>query len=194
MRHVLLLIGLACLSGFSLRATSVPVNFDFAELPPNSTQESLPYLLNGTNDTLFLKFLIPDIDLIETINSITVNVTLYDNGDHGGETGRIQFALPSTNIDLASFTTNLNGTTQSSPETFTDSLSPNEIAEVFPSIEDGNLRIKVQRDTGDFFVAGGTVIIDATLVPEPASLLSAIGGLVAIGVWRRRRSTTRGPR
>src|SRR5882724_1711753 len=188
MRRFALLIGSACLAVLSLHATPVAVDFVFAELPPNSTQTALPFLLDGTNDTMFLKFKIPNIGQITAINSFTINVTVYDDGDGGGETGTIQFALPSTNLTLINFFPNLNGTTSSSPVTFSDSLSGGEIAQVFPSIQDGNFRIKVLRNTGDFFLANGaTAVIDATLAPEPASLFSGISGLLVVIAWRRRR-------
>jgi hypothetical protein len=187
MRSLVLLIGSACLSVLSVQATPVSVNLVFAELPPNATQVPLPFLLDGINDTLFLKFKIPNIALIETINSFNINVTVYDDGDPGGETGKIQFALPGTNLTLADFAPNLNGTTSSSPVTLSDSLSASDIAEVFPSILDGSFRVRVQRDSGDFFVAGGTAFIDATLVPEPSSLFSMIGGLLVVTACFRRR-------
>jgi hypothetical protein len=181
------LIGSGCLSVLTLHATAVPVDFTFAETAPNTTQVSLPMLLNGPNDTVFLKFKIPEIGLIEAINSFTINVTVYDNGDGGGETGTIQFALPSENLDLGGFAPNLNRTTSSSPVTLSFSLTPDEIALVLPTIQDGNFRIKVLRDTGDFFVGGGSASIDAMLAPEPASLFTAISGLLMAVAWRRRR-------
>jgi hypothetical protein len=187
MRSLALLIGLACLSVLSVQATPVAVDFMFAELPPNSIQTLLPFLLNGPNDTLFLKFKIPDIALIQTINSFDINVTVYDNGDGGGETGTVQFALPGTNLTLTGFAPNLNRTTSSSPVTLSDSLSASDIAQVFPSIQDGKFRIKVLRLSGDFFVGGGTAFIDATLVPEPASLLTVISGLLVAAAGLRRR-------
>jgi hypothetical protein len=192
MRGLTLLVGAVCLSAFSAHATPVAVDFLFAELPPNSTQTPLPFLLDGVNDTLFLKFTIPDIAQILTINSFTINVTVYDDGDGGGENGIVQFALPGTNVPLASFGPSLNGFTASSPLTLSDSLSPSEIAEVLPSIQDGNFRIKVMRGNGDFLVGGGTATIDATLAPEPASFLGAAGGLLVAALLRRRlRKTSR---
>jgi hypothetical protein len=158
MRSIVFLVGLVCLSAFSLQATPVAVNFVFAEQPPNSTHVALPFLMNATNDELFLKFKIPDIALIETINSFDINVTVYDDGDVAGETGRILFALPGPNLPLTGF-----------------------------SLQDGSFRIRVVRDSGDFFVGGGTAFIDATLVPEPASLLGVFSGLLMIGVWLRGR-------
>jgi hypothetical protein len=188
MRVLAILIALLCHLTVSARATPIEVDFKNAETPPNSTQVSLPFLLNNANDTVFLKFKIPDIDMVETINSFDISVSLYDNGDRGGETGTIEFALPDgPNLLLTSFSPNLNGFTAISPDTFTFSLTPDEIAEVFPSILDGNFRIRIQRDSGDFIVGGGTASIDATLAaPEPASLCIVIGGLLAVAGLRRR--------
>ncbi len=187
MRILAILIALACHLTVAARATPIAVDFKDAETPPNTTQVSLPFLLNNANDTVFLKFKIPDIDMVETINSFDISVSLYDNGDRGGETGTIEFALPNgPNLSLASFSPDLNGFTASSPDTFTFSLTPDQIAEVLPSILDGNFRIKIQRDSGDFLVGGGTASIDATLAPEPASFSIVIGGLLAVAGLRRR--------
>ena len=187
MRTLLMLVPLCLFSGAWAQAASIPVNFIRAELPPDSTTAPLPFLMNGTDDTLFLKFRIPDIDRVLAINSFTINVVVYDDGDQGVESARILFALPGPNLLLNSFST-LNGKTSSSPLTVTSSLSSVDINELFFSVTDGNFRIRIQRDGGDFFVAGGSASIDATLAPEPASIAGAAGGLLMLAglCWRRR--------
>jgi hypothetical protein len=197
----LLLLGMTicCLA----HAAPIPVTFVGAEIPtgPGSTvtiPAALPGLMGGASDigvpnfvgdTLFLKFQIPDVSELTSIDSFTVSVSVYDNDDGGGESADIDFAQPGTNITLASpaFTT-LNHITASDPETFTYSLTPAEISQVFPTITDGNFRIRIMRDTGDFEVAGGSATIDGTLAPEPSSLMLLTGGFfVAAGLFRRIR-------
>ncbi len=174
---------LACLSVFPIAATPIKVNFKNAEIPPVATQVSLPYFLSNESDTVFLKFKIPGIDTVGSINTFEITVSVFDDDDRGGETGEIQFALPAgPNMLLGVFGPNLNGTTQGSPVTFTFDLNAGQIAEVFPSIEDGNFRIKVIRDSGDFFVGGASASIDANVVPEPGTLaLFAVGLLLLVG-------------
>ena len=184
------LAGLACLAVFPMAATPVAVNFKTAEIPPNATQVSLPVYLSNESDTVFLKFKIPGIDTVGSINTFEITVSVFDDGDRAGETGEFQFALPAgPNMLLGTFGPDLNGTNEGSPVTFTFDLNASQIAQVFPSIEDGNFRIKIMRDSGDFYVAGGSASIDANIVPEPATMATiAIGFLlVAAGVHRRRR-------
>jgi len=189
MRSLVFLAGLMGLSAFA-GATPIAVNFKNAETPPNSTQVSLPFFASSESDTVFLRFKIPGIGTVGTINTFDITVSLYDDGDRGGETGVIQFALPNgPNLTLGNFGPNLNGFTAGSPDVFTFDLTPDQIAQVFPSIEDGNFRIRIQRNSGSYYVAGGTASIDANLVPEPASLIPAGIGLllVAVGLHRRRK-------
>src|SRR5579871_4237408 len=136
--------GLVCLLIFPVAATPIGVDFKNAEIPPNATQVTLPYLLNNESDTVFLKFKIPNIDTVASIDAFEITITLFDNGDRGGETGEFQFALPNgPNLELGTFGPNLNGTTAQSPITFVFDLSPDQIDLVFPSILDGNFRIKI---------------------------------------------------
>lgn len=184
------LAGLACLTVLPMVATPLAVNFKTAEIPPNATQVALPVFLSNESDTVFLKFKIPGIDTVGSINAFEITVSLFDDGDRGGETGEFQFALPAgPNLPLGAFSPNLNGTSEGSQETFTFDLNSSQIAQVFPSIEDGNFRIKIIRDSGDFYVAGGSASIDANIVPEPGTLATiAIGFLLVVaGVHRRRR-------
>jgi hypothetical protein len=199
--HGLLLMGVmtCCLA----QASAIEVDFMGAEIPtgPGSTvtiPATLPGLMGGASDagvsnfvgdTLFLKFKIPDIAELTSIDSFTVSVSVYDNGDGGGESADIDFAQPGTNIVLASpaFTT-LNHITAGAPEILTYSLTADEIDQVFPTITDGNFRVRIMRDTGDFEVAGGSATIDGTLAPEPSSLMLLTGGFfVAAGLFRRIR-------
>ena len=199
--HGLLLLGtMAC--GLA-QAGAIEVDFVGAEIPtgPGSTftiPATLPGLLGGNadigvpnfvGDTLFLKFKIPDISQLASINSFTVNVSVFDNGDGGGESADIAFAQPNMNISLASpaFLT-LNHITAAAPNTYTYSLTAAQISQVFPTITDGNFRVRIMRDTGDFEVAGGSASIDGTLAPEPSSLMLLTGGFfVTAGLFRRVR-------
>lgn len=181
---------LGCLAAcFSVEGHAAPILVDFvrAELPPDSTTTSLPYFLGPDTNIIFLKFKIPDFSSISVINSFVVNVTLYDDDDGGGEVGKIQFAQPAGNVMLNGFTT-LNHITVSSPLTITTSMSSEQIGQIFPSIADGNFRIRVSRDSGDFYLAGGSASIDATLIPEPASVSVVASGLLAVGWLLRRRA------
>jgi hypothetical protein len=181
------LIGAILLAAAGANASPLPANFVFAEIPPNTTQVTLPYLLDNVNDTVFLKFRIPDIANVVSIQSFTINLALFDDGDGGGETGTFVFALPGTNLTLASFFGNLNRTTIESPAVFPISLDSSQIAQVFPSLQDGTFRIKILRDTGDFFVEGATVSIDATMAPEPGSLLLAFSAISLVALRKFNR-------
>jgi hypothetical protein len=173
----------------SLRATTISADFVRAEVSPNSVTTVLPFLMNGPNNAIFLKFKIPNFDQISSINSFEIDITLFDNADGGGETGEFQFAQPGTNISLGLFGPNLNRTTQASPAVFPIPLCPCAISQIFPSLQDGTFRIKILRDTGDFFVGGGTATLDVTLAPEPSALFGTATGLLAIAAFFRRRAT-----
>jgi len=166
--------------------TIIVPDFVKAEIPPNSTQVTLPYVMDKTHDILFLKFNIPNFSQIVSIESFVLNVILYDNADGGGESGDIEFAQPSTNLFLANFFT-LNHTDASNPALFTLPLCPCEITQISPSLQDGNFRIRFARDTGDFIVGGAAAIMDVTLAPEPATTASIAGGLLALVAFRTRR-------
>jgi hypothetical protein len=193
MRSVILFSCLILSCGL-VQAGQIEVDFLGAVIPtgPGSTvtiPTALPALLGGNadagisnyaGDILFLKFRIPDISEVSVIDSFVINVSVFDNGDGGGESGDVDFALPGTNIVLAgpAFTT-LNHITSSLPLTLSYSLNAAQIAQVFPTIADGNFRIRIIRDTGDFEVGGASAQIDATLTsaPEPASVLLLLSGL-----------------
>jgi hypothetical protein len=204
MRRLLLLGCLVGCAGF-LEAGQIAVDFDGGLIPtgPGSTltiPTGLPGLMGGNSDAsnpdyvgslLFLKFSIPDIADVISINSFVINVNVFDNGDGGGESAEIDFAQPNQNLVLAqpAFTT-LNHIGAGAPLTLSYSLTANEIAQVMPSIEDGNFRIRIQRDTGDYYVAGGSAEIDANLAapaPEPSTAMLGGGALLGFAAWLRRR-------
>jgi hypothetical protein len=158
LRHLLSFVCLSVLYAIPAQATPFTVDFVKAEHAPDSTVEQLPYLMNGANDLLFLKFKIPEIALLGSINSFIINVLLADSatlpggtlvpGDGGGETGFIDFALPGRNLELLFFAPNLNRTTQANPAFITIPLCDCEVQEVLSSIQDGNFRIRLQRNSG----------------------------------------------
>jgi MYXO-CTERM domain-containing protein len=136
---------------------------------------------------LFLKFSIPDISQVTAITSFVINLSFYDNDDGGGESAEIDFAQPGANLVLADPAfTSLNHIEAGDPLTLTYSLTPAEIAQVMPNLEDGTFRIRIERDTGDYYVAGGSAEIDATLAPEPSTAMLGAGALLALTAWRRR--------
>jgi hypothetical protein len=187
MRNSLLLTGITLLSAVSLQATAIQVNFVNAEIP-GPTTVGVPFFFdNTTSQAVFLRFKLPDVSLINAIDSITVKVDVFDDGDRGGETGEVQFALPSgPNQLLVLFGPNINGTTQALPLPLSNTITdPTLLAQIISSLADGNLRIRVVRDSGSFSVLDGTVTIDAN-VPEPASMSCFAGGLLALaGLVRR---------
>ncbi len=188
-RRVFLSGFFACLCGASAHAALITADFVRAEVPPDSTTVLLPFLLNGANDSVFLKFKIPNIDQIIAVNSFEIDLTVYDNGDRRqGETGEFQFAQPGPNVFLAAFGPDLNGTTADSPVTFQIPLCSCQISQVFPTILDGTFRVRVQRDSGDFFLAGGTAILDVTMAPEPSMLFGTAVGLLAMVGFQLRRA------
>ena len=84
-------------------------------MPPDPTVVSLPYEMNNTNDVAFLKFKIPQIDDVLSINSFTVTASVYDDGNTGTEHGQLFYALhPGPNIFLTEFFS-ANGYTAGSP-------------------------------------------------------------------------------
>ena len=189
MRKLLLLPCLALLYAVSIPATPVVVNFVNAETPSPATTQSLPFLLDINNQALFLRYKLPDVSRISVIDSIVVNVDVFDDGDRGGETGHVEFALPSgPNAVLAVFFPNINATTQGSPLLLSNTITdPSLLAQIIPSLADGNLRIRVVRDSGSFNVLDGSVAIDAA-APEPASASCCAGGALALAALLRRSS------
>jgi hypothetical protein len=187
-RRIFSLALFAGLCGASLQATTITADLVRAEVSPNSVTTALPFLMNGPNNAIFLKFMIPNFDQILTINTFEIDLTLFDNADGGGETGEIQFAQPGTNLELAIFGPNLNHTTQAFPAVFQIPLCSCQISQVFPSLQDGTFRIKILRDSGDFFLGGGTATLDVTLAPEPSMLFGTAVGLLAMAGFQLRRA------
>ena len=159
-RHALLLAGTVGIFAGLAQAALIEVDFVGGEIPtgPDSTitiPAALPALMGGNadagvpgyvGDLLFLKFKIPDIANVESIQSFAFSVSIFDNARDAGESAEIDFALPGTNLVLAAPAfTNVNGSTQASPDTFTYTLTAAQIGEVFPTITDGNFRIRIMR-------------------------------------------------
>jgi hypothetical protein len=188
LRNLGIAIGFLWLTACTAQAGVITADFIFAEQPPGSTTVALPVFMNGSDDLTFLKFGV-DMSEISAINSFEIDVNVFDDGDGGGESADIEFAQPSTNISLGSFT-NLNGTTEGSPLTLSFFLTPDQIAQVLPTMADGNFRIRIQRNTGDFYLAGGDAILDITPTPEPSTWFMAAGGVLVLGLFMRRRKLT----
>lgn len=172
-----------------MQANATPIIAEFvrAELPPNSTTTPLPFLLSGANDILFLKFKIPNFSNIASINYLEIDLLLYDDDDGGGESGRFQFALPGGNLDLGGFAANIRPLTAASPAVIPLIVCGCEIDQILPSLQDGNFRIKIMRDTGDFIVdhLQGMAFLDVTFVPEPSAFVCCVAGLLLIATLRR---------
>ncbi|HEX4134450.1 MAG TPA: hypothetical protein VHY84_07575 [Bryobacteraceae bacterium] len=181
------------------RADAIEADFVRGELPPDSTTFTSPVFLGPDGDVssdglgnvsageiAFLKFDIPDIANVASISTFDFFVTLYDDDDGGGESGDIDFALPGNNVQFLETFTSLNHTTEADPETIEIDLTADQIAEIFPSLSDGTFRIRISRDTGDFYVAPtGSAIIDGDLLtdtPEPSSAYLMAGFCAAAGL------------
>jgi hypothetical protein len=197
-RGVLAAIAFSGLLAAPAPAASEPiaVNFDEA-LSSTGIPRTLPFELSSAPQTVFLRFLVPDAPLIESINSITVTVNLHDETpDTADEIAGIAIRLPDPFFEiLLGFTDpgELQGTTSSAPLIFTQSLTAIEIDDFLSSgaLDNGAFRVQVFRCCGDFVVVGGSVSIDANLlqVPEPSSLalLASAFGVFALRRTRRKR-------
>jgi hypothetical protein len=192
----LLLFAIFLFASSSLASASpIAVNYIRDEIPPDPTNLGLPYYQNNVSDLIVLIFRIPQINDVVSINSFVVTISLFDdapnnNSEPNPEHGFIQFAQPGPNIQLGEFGL-LNGYGQGNPNTLSFALDILTINQVFPSILDGNFRIRVKQDTGDYYVGGASATIDAVLasetVPEPATMLTIATGLGAIITRTRRR-------
>jgi len=192
--------------GISRRADAAPITVDyvgnFIEL--QSGDQGLPYFLDDEPNNLRLKFFVPDYASLQAINSISVSVDLFDDGDVDDERGEVVFVLNglgAPNLDLASFS-GLNGWTSLAPLTVLGPVAGGDLADALLEIQaDGFFFVRVNRRAGgqapnsDFWVQGAAVTIDGELaaIPEPASIALLATGLAGIMVarYRRARSSSR---
>ena len=201
-----LLLATAILAAMPASATVITATF----LDPavDSIPTTLPVLLGGgmLPDYVILRFDVPGAAQILSLNSIDVRVPLYDDaGDIDNEQGEMLYALgsPGTNISIATFGTGfVQGSTSTTARILSGlvDLTGANYNNVLNEIHDtGKLRIRVNRDGGDFYVGGAgpkgkitgpTVFIDAELAPEP-STFALLACALALGIAlypRRRRS------
>ena len=112
-----------------------------------------------------MQFHVPDFAQIVSIHSIEVSVDVLDDmGGTGAESGIVRLSTTGTgpNLDIASFDMELAG----GALTFSGAVAPGDIAAAQEEItNNGFFRIRVRRDTGDFFVTAGRITIDAELAP-----------------------------
>jgi hypothetical protein len=204
----LLLVGCAAIC-LSVAAKADPIEADFvrAELPPNSTTITTPIFLGPPGDIsddglnnpsvgeiVFLRFSVPDISDVLSIDTFDFFVTVYDDDDGGGESADFAVAQPGVNVIFPDVFTTLNHIEATNPETIEIELTQAEINQIFPSLLDGSFRIQISRDTGDFYVAPtGTAILDGLYAPEPSSVSAMMVGLCAIAglLFTRKRSSPR---
>ena len=187
-------VAFAALLAAAPPAASVPiaVNFDEA-LSSTGVPRTLPFEINSTAQNVFLRFLVPDAPRIQSINSMSLRVTLHDDApDLQDENAAIGIALLGPFDLFVAFTDpgDLQGTTASAPLIVTHTFTPDEIDEFTASgaLDNGAFRLRIARCCGDFVVVGGSVAIDANLVPEPGALalLAAACGVFALRRSRRK--------
>src|SRR5436305_1521112 len=90
--HLAFLITLAYLLSGTSHATLLTPTLVKTEIAPNSTIVVLPFFMDNINDVAFLKFDIPSVNTIASIESFWIFVDLFDDNDGGGEIGDIEFA------------------------------------------------------------------------------------------------------
>lgn len=186
----------AFVSAQPVSAALISVTFKDAILAGGATTP-LPFLLTNTDRNVYLRFSVPDFDRIIAINSVDVTFRFYDDGDAAPESADVLFAVrqPDPDFILGSVSaSDLTGTTATSPFVFTHSLTPGEIAAAFGTFTDNAaVRLRGQRTSGDVFVDGGTMVVDAELrplvvaTPTPGSLVYLGAGLVGLAWARARR-------
>lgn len=204
-RSLLLIAGAVWCFSPMAKADAIEADFVRGELPPDSTTFTSPVFLGPAGDVssdglnnvsageiAFLKFDIPNIANVASINTLDFFVTLEDDNDGGGESGDIDFALPGNNVQFLDTFTRLNRT---GPTTVEIDLTEDQIAEIFPSLSDGTFRIRVSRDTGDFYLdPTGSAVIDGDLLtdtPEPSSAYMMAGFCAAAGLLYLSRTFNR---
>src|SRR5258708_35923580 len=82
---------IVCLAAMEAHAAPIQVNFLQAALP-GPVDVGLPFLLDSSNETLFFSFSIPDAASIDSINSFSVSVSFFDDGDAETEAGAISYS------------------------------------------------------------------------------------------------------
>jgi hypothetical protein len=177
----------------AMPAHAAPIEVDFLKATLSGPIDvSLPYFMDSSQTPVFLSFSIPAAASIRSINSFSLSVSFFDNGDVDSEAGSVWFDRAGGSIPLGGFG-GLNGTTSASPFTLTGSLIPSNIALVTPELTGGSFQLRVQRDSGDFSLLNASVAIDAELAPEPATLgiagAAMLLGAIYFIVARRSRST-----
>jgi hypothetical protein len=142
-------------------------------------------------DTIFLKFQSDYLGNLEAFNSISVTITFQDDEQDAGETARVDYALPNSNILLAdSPFVKLGKNEDPNPDTLTftlyaDQLSADQKAQVLSGFADKNFRIRIMRETGDFLVTAASANVTYSATPEPATLLLLLPAVGLIGLRRR---------
>jgi hypothetical protein len=133
-------------------------------------------------DSVRFRFSVPQAALIHSLNSIRVDVDVYDDSDNANnETGNLVFSLAgigNPNFVVASIDSGLNGTSAAAPFTVGDVVSPSNLMDALAEIQDdGIFFVRLNRTGGDYFVSDAAVVIDANLLPEPSILAPASIGL-----------------
>lgn len=172
-------------------AAPVPVLFDSA-LVEIIGPAPLPIELDGFPNNLRLRFHVPSAANIAAINSLSISVDVYDDGDPAdNEEADLVFVLQASlgpNFIIDSFGPGLNGTTLASPLTLTGNLTAGDLIFALDEIQDdGYFLVRVNRNSGDFLVGSASATLDAQLVPEPSSAGLALVG-VSFLLLRRKRS------
>lgn len=186
----------AFVSAQPVSAELISVTFQDAVLPGGDTT-LLPFLLTNSDRNVYLRFSIPEFDRIIAINSVDVTFRFFDDDDGGGESANILFAvrMPDTDFIMGSVSqSDLADTTSGSPFVFTHSLTSGEIAAAFATFTDNPaVRLRGQRTSGDLFVGGGTMVVDAEFrplvvaTPTPGGFVYLAAGLVGLAWARARR-------
>ncbi|MBL8178731.1 MAG: PEP-CTERM sorting domain-containing protein [Bryobacterales bacterium] len=154
--------------------------------------QGLPFFLSGSPNNLRLRYFVPNYASLVSINSISVSVDVYDDGDaNNNEELDLVFVLNGIglpNLAIGSHNSGLNGTDSLNRQTVLGAVNAGDLGDALLEIQgDGVFFIRVNRNGGDFFVHSATVTIDGEAVPEPGTLgLCGVAGLLAAAAMRRR--------